>query len=73
MRSMSRPTLLIPVLALFMCAGKSPSPSTPDTCTHTTYNWNVKKKKAVNFRTVRHPYSEVTKEETDAATNRHLS
>ncbi len=35
-------------------------------CTYTVYNWNVNKKMAVNFRTVRRPYRELSSDEIGA-------
>jgi hypothetical protein len=40
----------------------------PTTCTYQTYTWNTRLKKAVNYRTVRHPYSEVSSLEKDKKT-----
>ena len=42
--------------------------ATPDTCTYSTYKWNVNMRKAVDFERVRHPYSELTEDEVDPAT-----
>ncbi|MBE9541006.1 MAG: M15 family metallopeptidase [Proteobacteria bacterium] len=39
-----------------------------DTCTYRTYKWNVNLKKAVEYRTVRHSYSELREDEIDNAT-----
>jgi len=40
----------------------------PTTCTYQTYTWNTRLKKAVNYRTVHHPYSEVSAIEKDKKT-----
>lgn len=37
-------------------------------CTYTTYKWNTRLRRAVEFRTVRHPYSELQPAEIDKAT-----
>jgi len=37
-------------------------------CTYEVYNWNIRKKRAVNIKKVKHPYSELTAEERDPAT-----
>lgn len=37
-------------------------------CTYTTYQWNVDRKKAVNFKTVKHPYSALDDYEFDPVT-----
>ncbi len=37
----------------------------PLTCSYDTYAWNVQLKKAVDFRHVRHPYSQLKPEEID--------
>jgi len=39
-----------------------------DLCTYQTYKWNVKLKRAVDFKTVRQNYSNLTVGEVDAAT-----
>jgi len=53
--------LLCPVL-LFADEGR------PQNCTYSTYKWNVNLKKAVDFETVSHPYSELRAEEIDPET-----
>jgi hypothetical protein len=40
----------------------------PKTCSYEVYNWNIFKKKAVNFGKVAHPYAELKAEEIDQAT-----
>lgn len=40
----------------------------PRTCSYEVYNWNIYKKRAVNFAKVSHPYSELTPEEKDPVT-----
>ncbi|SMF51939.1 D-alanyl-D-alanine carboxypeptidase [Alteromonadaceae bacterium Bs31] len=37
----------------------------PETCSYSTYKWNVKQKKAVEFKEVSHPYSQLTPFEFD--------
>lgn len=38
------------------------------TCTYTTYKWNTTQRKAVEFETIQHPYSELQQHETDEYT-----
>ena len=40
----------------------------PKTCTYEVFNWNIHKKRAVNFARVAHPYAELKAEERDPAT-----
>lgn len=42
--------------------------ATPSTCTYQTYKWNVKLKRAVERKTVRHSYSKLSKDEVDMRT-----
>ena len=48
----------------------SPTPASaqevrPETCSYEVYNWNIHKKRAVNFGKIKHPYSELKAEEKD--------
>lgn len=56
------------VLANSLAVHGETKAETPTTCTYQTYTWNTRLKKAVNFRTVRHPYSEVSPLEKDRKT-----
>lgn len=40
----------------------------PGTCTYEVYNWNIHKKRAVNFAKVERPYAELKAEEKDPST-----
>ncbi|NIR43913.1 MAG: hypothetical protein GWM93_06850, partial [Gemmatimonadetes bacterium] len=40
----------------------------PETCTYSTYRWNVDLRRSVDHRIVRHPYSALRDEEIDPAT-----
>ena len=53
------------VLALGMASVVSGAAEASDTCTYTSYNWNVRLKRAVNLHTVSHPYSQMTADEVD--------
>lgn len=39
-----------------------------ETCTYTTYRWNVELRRSVDHRLVRHPYSSLSEEEVDPVT-----
>lgn len=61
------------VLIILMGVLGAPSVSmgedkTPETCTYEVAVWNVKEKRVIEVQKTRHPYKEVTKEETEAAT-----
>lgn len=40
----------------------------PATCSYEVYNWNIYKKRAVNYKKVSHPYSDLKPEEKDPDT-----
>jgi len=40
----------------------------PATCTYSTYKWNVDQRIAVDYKVVKHPYSEISGVEIDSAT-----
>ena len=54
------------IINLFIIESAHADP--PTTCTYQTYTWNTRLKKAVNFKTVHHPYSEVSPLEKDKKT-----
>lgn len=55
---------------MLLCAGicGAEPPPEPRTCSYDVYNWNTRKKGAVNFARVSHPHSELKAEEKDPAT-----
>ncbi len=55
------------LLALLLLTLHVP-PTDADTCSYSTYRWNVHQKKGVEFREVQHPYSELQAFEIDQAT-----
>ena len=44
------------------------SPLSARTCSYTSWSWNVKLKKAVNYRTVQKPYQQLAEKEIDRTT-----
>jgi hypothetical protein len=44
------------------------SPTKPNTCTYSTYKWNVNTRKVVDYKTVQKPYGEITDVEIDSTT-----
>ena len=59
------------IIFSLLCTLLSISPiayAEPSTCTYQTYKWNVKLKRAVERKTVRHSYSNLSQEEIDATT-----
>ncbi len=62
---MEKPALYFAtIILLFSATGIAD----PDTCSYNTYKWSVEKRKAVDFRRVSHPYSELSEVEVDAQT-----
>jgi hypothetical protein len=53
---------------LFLCLSVGVSANPPSTCTYSTYKWSVVQKKAVDFRTVSHPYAALASYEIDKET-----
>lgn len=60
--------IIIFSLLLTLLSISSITYATPSTCTYQTYKWNVKLKRAVERKTVRHSYSNLSQEEVDATT-----
>ena len=61
-------TRLLMLLLIFPAAARAQELKPPGTCSYEVYNWNVHKKRAVNFARVERPYPELKAEEKDPAT-----
>ena len=59
--------LLILLWMPFGFASADGGRSTPSTCSYDTYKWNVQQKRAVEHRSVRHPYAALGSDEIDPA------
>ncbi|MDX1342634.1 MAG: M15 family metallopeptidase [Reinekea sp.] len=63
-----RKTSLLVTAILTFCLFSTSSFAEPEHCHYATYQWNVNEKRAVNYREVVKPYSEVTALERDEQT-----
>lgn len=62
------PHWILSILFLGLVLFTHDAPADEPTCSYTTYKWNTQQRRAVDFRTVRRPYSELEASEVHAAT-----
>lgn len=65
---MNKNILTINLLLLIFFINSVIAYAAPSMCTYETYKWNVKFKRAVDRKTVKHSYSNLSKEEVDSIT-----